>query len=43
MFIQDSVEDNKIYFLRQAQGYQVGVGETWHVTNRYRIYNGAHP
>ena len=43
MFIQDSSQDNKIYFLRQETGYQVGMGETWHVTNRYRVYNGAHP
>jgi hypothetical protein len=43
MFIQDSAQDNKIYFLRQARNYTVSVGETWHTMGRYRVFNGSHP
>jgi hypothetical protein len=45
MFIQDSSQDNKMYFLRHPLGgsYTVDVGEAWHVTNRYRVFNGSHP
>jgi hypothetical protein len=43
MFIQDSSQDNKLYFLRQNTNYTPGAGETWHVVNRYRVFNGIHP
>jgi hypothetical protein len=43
LFIQDSAQDNKIYFLRQARNYTPAVGETWHTVSQYRVFNGSHP
>lgn len=40
-FIQDSLEDNKIYF--RVSAYTPQVGEVWHVNNRYRVSRGSHP